>query len=198
MTRSSGVWITSRRQGFRQEMSIVFSGEMLKDCWAWEGLKLPTVYSMECNARFWGNRKSKPSHTYVIYIVIIAKSKVDRLSIMLTTANPIERKPGGMRVPRSVLFLCSPTLLGLILFAFAFPLRRHVPVSTNWTYADIFFIWCVLIAPLSTVGAIALFFSKEYRHRQSSFGKIFGVLILVATIVVNSYLAYAMWAAVYF
>jgi hypothetical protein len=117
---------------------------------------------------------------------------------MSTAANPIERKPGGLRVPRSVLFLCSPTLVGLILFAFSFPLRRHLPLLTNWTYSDIFFIWWVLVAPLSTIGAIALFFSKEYRHRQNSFGKIFGVLILIVTAVVNSFLAYAMWAAVYF
>jgi hypothetical protein len=117
---------------------------------------------------------------------------------MSTTANSIERKPGGLKFPRSVLFLCSPTFVGLILFAFSFPLRRHIPLSTNWTFSDIFFIWWVLIAPLSTIGAIALFFSKEYRHRQSSFGKVIGVLVLVVTVVINSYLAYAMWAAVYF
>ena len=117
---------------------------------------------------------------------------------MSTAANPIDRKPGGLRLPRSVLFLCSPTLLGLILFAFAFPLRRHVPVSTNWTYSDIFFIWCVLIAPLSTVGAIALFFFKQYRHRQSSLGKILGVIILVGNAIVNNYIEYVMWVAVYF
>jgi len=117
---------------------------------------------------------------------------------MSTTANPIERKPGGLKFPRSVIFLCSPTLVGLILFAFLFPLRRHLPLTTNWTYSDVFFIWCVLIAPLSTIGAIVLFFSKEYRQRQNSFGKIFGVLILVVTVVVNAYLAYTMWAAVYF
>ena len=117
---------------------------------------------------------------------------------MSTTANSLERKPGGLKFPRSVLFLCSPTLVGLIVFIFSFPLRRHLPLSSNWTYSDVFFIWCVLIAPLSTIGAIALFFSREYRHRQNLFGKIFGVLLLVATVVVNAYLAYAMWAAVYF
>ena len=127
-----------------------------------------------------------------------AKSEVDLPGTMSTTANSIERKPGGLKFPRSVLFLCSPTLVGSILFAFSFPLRRQIPLSTSWTYSDIFFIWWVLVAPLSTIGAIALFFSREYRHRQNSFGKIFGVLLLVVTAVINSFLAYVMWAAVYF
>jgi hypothetical protein len=117
---------------------------------------------------------------------------------MSRSANPIAWWLDRWGPPKLILLLCSPTLPGLVLFIFSFPLDRHIPLTTSWTYVDVFSIWWVLVAHLFTIGAIVLFLSKKYRRKQTSFGIFVGAMAIAVTVILNLLLAVAMWGAVYF
>ena len=97
---------------------------------------------------------------------------------------------------RPVFWLCSPTILCLVAFFFAFPLTRQLPFS-HYTRMDAMFLWS-FVAPFFTVAAIVVLARRPNRKAVSLGIKIVswsGIGLIVA---INLFLAFGFWAAAYF
>jgi hypothetical protein len=96
---------------------------------------------------------------------------------------------------RPVLWLCSPTILCLITFFFAFPLDRRLPFS-HYTRMDAMFLWS-FIAPLFTVAALVVLAKRPNRLAVPLGVKIVAWSGIGLIVVINLFLAVGFWAAAY-
>jgi len=99
---------------------------------------------------------------------------------------------------RAVIWLCLPTWLGVGLFLLSFPLYRPIPVFRAATYAEVFFVWWILVDPLINLAAIVLMLSKRRRIGLTKGAKIGAIVTLAITVLVNAFFALGMWAAFYY
>jgi hypothetical protein len=97
-----------------------------------------------------------------------------------------------------VLWLCLPTWLGAGLFLSSFPLYRPIPVFRAVTYAEVFFVWWIVVGPLAYAAAIGLMLSRRRRIGLTKGAKIAAGIVLTMTALVNAFFALGMWAAFYF
>lgn len=78
---------------------------------------------------------------------------------------PFENVSNPWTQVKPILWLCSPTLFGFVIFLFSFPLNRPLPF-TRLTIFDALFLWS-WVAPLFTIAAIVMMFRQPFRQWTS-------------------------------
>jgi hypothetical protein len=113
--------------------------------------------------------------------------------------SPTSRKfPLSRNKVGAVFIWCQPCLLGCVLFFFSFPIDRRIPLWPHLMIVDIFYLWFLFVTPIATVIAFVMFMK---RRRLNAIAKSTRSLIwatLTVSVLVNAFMLFAIWGAIYF
>jgi hypothetical protein len=100
-------------------------------------------------------------------------------------------KSGGPALsPWTAPLLCLPCLLAFAIFLLSFPIDRKIPLWPHLSLAELYSLWFLFVTPISTlVAVIALI-----RHRVGG-SKIFAWVLVIASVVVNAFVLFGLYAA---
>jgi hypothetical protein len=90
----------------------------------------------------------------------------------------------------SVFYWCLPSLAGLALFLFSFPIDRVIPFWPHLEIAEIFLYWFVFVAPPATL--IATVLPIKRRRRIAPLHKAMGWLAIVVSMLASAFVVLGM------
>jgi len=85
---------------------------------------------------------------------------------------------------------CFPSLGGLALFLFSFPIDPQIPFWPHLQIAEIFAYWFVFVAPVATVIATVLIVMR--RRHIPRLPKVIGWLAIVTSLLANAFVSLGM------
>jgi hypothetical protein len=93
---------------------------------------------------------------------------------------------------------CLPSLLGFLAFVIAFPIDRRVPFWPHLSLVDLFILWFLFVAPVTTVISIVALLRRRRTGRMLPLVKTLTWVAIAVSIAVNAFVLLGMWAAIYF
>jgi Mn2+/Fe2+ NRAMP family transporter len=111
------------------------------------------------------------------------------------TPNVAVQRTQGHSMKR-VVWLCSPTVLGFVVFLFSFPLDRPLPFSRLSVF-DALFLWS-FVAPMFTIAAMIAASRRRFRESTPVRTKIGAWTIIIFAVCLNVFLITGFLAAAYY
>jgi len=96
-----------------------------------------------------------------------------------------------------VFVLCLPALGGFVLFLFSFPIDRQIPFWPRLNVAEVFALWFVFVAPITTVIATVALIRRRRSAHIATFTRVLAWTAIALSVLVNVLMLLGMWAATY-
>ena len=92
---------------------------------------------------------------------------------------------------------CLPALGGFVMFLLSFPIDRQIPFWPRLSFAEIFTMWFLFVAPIATIiAAVALIRRRRSAH-IATFTRVLAWTTIAVSVLVNAFVLVGMWAATY-
>jgi hypothetical protein len=109
--------------------------------------------------------------------------------------------PEGKRLDQKaawpVFVWCLPALGGFVMFLLSFPIDRQIPFWPRLSFAEIFTLWFLLVAPVATIIAVVAFIRRRRSARIAKFTSVLAWTTIAVSVLVNAFILVGMWAATY-
>gem|GEM_PF-5155415 len=127
------------------------------------------------------------------------------LWIVLSSA--VRTKHSGVAAPNGkmpyqktawpIFMWCLPALCGFVMFLLSFPIYRQIPFWPRLSFAEIFTLWFLFVAPVTTIIAVVALIRRNRSAQITAFTGALAWTTIAISVLVNAFVLVGMWAANY-
>jgi hypothetical protein len=98
----------------------------------------------------------------------------------------------------SSLWWCLPSIVGFLVFLCAFPIDRRIPIWPHLSLIDLFGLWFIFIAPITTAIALVVFLRHMRTGHQSQIDRFLVLAVISISVLVNAFVLFGLCAGLTF